>query len=91
MAKKKSKKTKKKVKEIMQKKDDESLHVRSVRPQSKNVIRHDISQQQQARSRLESGNDTDIDVVSRKSCPNKETIEKMSSSLGQLFRVGTLA
>ena len=36
MAKKKSK-TKKKVKEIMQKKDDESLHVRSVRPQSKNV------------------------------------------------------
>ena len=91
MAKKKSKKTKKKVKEIMQKKDDESLHVRGGRPQSKNVTKHDISQQQQARSRLESGNDTDIDVVSRKSCPNKETIERMSPSLGQLFRIGTLA
>ena len=48
-------------------------------------------QRKSAGIRIESANDTDVEVVSRKYCPNKGTIDKMSTSLGQLFRVGTLA
>ncbi|CAG8607803.1 3933_t:CDS:2 [Ambispora leptoticha] len=85
MAKKKSK-TKKKGEKIMQKNDNESLHihVRGVPPQSN-------TQQQEPGNRIESENDADVEVVSRKSCPNSGAIEKMSKSLGQLLRIGTLA
>ena len=65
-----------------------SLPVRGVHPQSGEG--HDTFQQKQEGIRVENAGDTDPGVVSLQCCPNTGTYG-VSTSLGQLFRVGTLA
>ncbi|RIA81162.1 hypothetical protein C1645_837434 [Glomus cerebriforme] len=94
ITKKKERKTKRKEKNTSKKNYRESIHVRGVNSQRKgdnNAKQKDDNPQQQADSRIKSIKDTSIAMVSFECCPNNRTIRELSPSLGELFRIGTLA
>ncbi|RHZ86863.1 hypothetical protein Glove_43g10 [Diversispora epigaea] len=76
-----------------EKKKDNEIYVRGIDPLwvGINMINGSSNfQQQQISSKVESGNNASIGIVPFEYCTNREIIQRMQASLGQLFRIGTL-